>query len=206
MNDLISSKDLVFNDFLHYPDLSIQKNEITFISGDSGCGKSTLLKLFNSTIAPSSGNILYNGEDISNIDKIKLRKEVLLVKQVPFLFKGTIHENFLAFHSFRENTCPSKDSISNFMEICCIPMSLETECDNMSGGERQRLFLSIALSLMPKVLLLDEPSSSLNKELSKKLLTNIIDYSRLNDISLIIISHDRELQEDFSEKTIKLGR
>lgn len=204
MTELISCKKLVFKEFIHYPDINIKKNEVTFISGESGCGKSTFLKLLNGTISPSSGDIFYNGIDISDIDKLKLRREIVLTKQVPFLFNDSIYENFLAFHNFRESTCPSKDLISNYLELCCIPINLDSKCDSMSGGERQRIFLSIALSFMPKVLLLDEPTSALNKDLSNRVLENIISYGKSQNISMIIISHDDELKNNFSENIIRL--
>lgn len=129
---------------------------------------------------------------------------MLLVKQVPYLFKGSIYENFIAFHQIHESSCPSQVEINNYLKLCCISTSLETQCDTMSGGERQRVFLSIALSMLPKVLLLDEPTSALNKELSNDVLNNIIEYSKRQNISLVIISHNMELQSTFAENIIEL--
>lgn len=204
MEHIIETENLCFQDFLRYPDIIIEKNTVTFIKGASGCGKSTLLKLFNGTMSPSIGCVLYGGKDISLLDKIALRRDVLLVKQVPYLFQGSIYQNFVAFHQVHESICPSQSEISNYLELCCISVALETRCDTMSGGERQRVFLSIALSLMPKVLLLDEPTSALNKELSNELLYNIIEHCKQQNVSLVIVSHDLELQSTFAEKIIEL--
>ena len=201
---LITAENLSFQDFLRYPDISIEENAVTFISGASGCGKSTLLKLFNGTISPSTGCVAYGGKDINTLDQIELRREVLLVKQVPYLFQGDIYQNFADFHQIRGSACPSRSEIIGFLELCCMPAPLETQCGTMSGGERQRVFLSIALSMKPKVLLLDEPTSALNRELSKDVLGNIAAYSKKQNISLVIISHDLELQSAFAEQTIEL--
>ncbi len=206
MGQIIAAQDLCFQDFLQYPSIQIEENAVTFISGASGCGKSTLLKLFNGTISPSAGSVMYRGKDISLLNKVELRRSILLVKQVPYLFQGSIYQNFVAFHQVHESLCPIQSDISNFLKLCCIPVALETQCDILSGGERQRVFLSIALSLMPEVLLLDEPTSALNKELSNNVLSNVIAYSKERNMSLIIISHDMEQQSTFAEKIIELRR
>lgn len=206
MEQIISAKNLCFQDFLQYPDINIKENTVTFISGPSGCGKSTLLKLFNGTISPSTGCVMYHGKDISLLNKIELRRDVLLVKQVPYLFQGSIYQNFMYFHQVHESICPSQSEITNYLKLCCIPVTLEMQCNTMSGGEQQRVFLSIALSLMPKVLLLDEPTSALNNELANDVLNNIIEYSKQQKISVLIISHDLKLQSTFAENIIELRR
>lgn len=206
MEPIITAKNLCFKDFLKYPDIIIEENTVTFINGPSGCGKSTLLKLFNGTVSPETGSVVYRGKDISMLDKIELRRAVVLVKQVPYLFQGSIYQNFAAFHQIHESGCPSQAEINNYLKLCHIPAALETRCDTMSGGERQRVFLSIALSLKPEVLLLDEPTSSLDKELSKNVLSSLVEYSKQQNISLVVISHDTGLQADFAEKSIELRR
>ena len=202
---ILAAKNLCFQDFLQYPDISIEENAVTFISGVSGCGKSTLLKLFNGTLSPSAGRVIYRGKDISLLDKIQLRRAVLLVKQTPYLLQESILDNFAAFHQINGSGCPTPSDISYFLKLCCIQSAPETRCDTMSGGERQRVFLSIALSLNPEALLLDEPTSALNRELSNDVLNNIVLHSKQQNISLVIISHDIEQQSAFAERTIELG-
>lgn len=206
MSTIIKTDNLSFNNFLHYPDICINEGEVTFICGASGVGKSTLLKLINATLSPSQGSIIYQDRDINSLDKIMLRREVVLVKQVPYLFRGSIIDNFKMFHEVNGNECPNTETIETYLDLCCISTALDTQCEIMSGGERQRVFLSIALSLQPKVLLLDEPTSALNKELSYQVLENMIQYAHLHHITLIIISHDERLQEKFAQKVIELRR
>lgn len=204
MHPIISTEALSFQKMLHYPDMAIEKNAVTFISGPSGCGKSTLLKLFNATLSPLTGCIRYKGTDISLINKITLRRAVLLVKQTPYLFPGTIYQNFLSYHTIQERACPDKESLRDYLSVCCMSAAWKTECRTLSGGERQRVFLSIALSLRPEVLLLDEPSSALDKELSVRVLDNIVRFAKQNRLTLVIISHDTDLQSSFAEHTITL--
>jgi len=96
--DIISVSQVVFQSIIRYPDIKIAKGKTTFIHGQSGCGKSTLLKLINGTISPDSGEILYNDNNIENIDTIRLRREILLVSQSVYLFTGTIEENFIKYY------------------------------------------------------------------------------------------------------------
>ena len=76
--DIISLSQVVFQSMIRYPDIKIPKGKTTFIHGPSGCDKSTLLKLINGTISPDSGEIVFNGNNIDDIDTIKLRRDIFL--------------------------------------------------------------------------------------------------------------------------------
>ena len=136
MDTIIQTKNLSFMNSISYQDISIPIGITNFLSGKSGSGKSTLLKLINATISPSSGTILYNGTDINNIDTLTLRRELLLASQEPFLFDGTIRQNFDFFYDFRDNVCINEEGMKHFLNICCAPFTLDTLCNNLSGGER----------------------------------------------------------------------
>lgn len=66
--EILTVKDVIFNQNLHYPSIDIFENHTTFLQGPSGCGKSTLLKLFNATLSPDQGVISYKGHDISTLN------------------------------------------------------------------------------------------------------------------------------------------
>lgn len=91
------------------------------------------------------------------------------------------------------------------MDICNIPFTLGDSCDAMSGGERQRVFLAIALSMSPEVLLLDEPSSAMDNSLAHKFMENLIPYCRSCHTTMTIVSHDLELSNIYADKIIHLG-
>ncbi|MCE5201864.1 MAG: ABC transporter ATP-binding protein [Synergistaceae bacterium] len=204
--DIISASQVVFKSMIRYPDIKIAKGKTTFIHGPSGCGKSTLLKLMNGTISPDSGYILYNGNNIDNIDTIELRRDILLVGQSVFLFTGTIEENFKKYYEYRDHDAPSKDAMEKFLKICCADFPLETRCETMSGGERQRVYIAIFLSFMPKVLMLDEPTSALDNISSDAMMKNIKDFSTDNEMTTIIVSHYFPLAEKYGDNIIALER
>lgn len=205
MENILSTKSLIFNELITYRDIQIQKNKANFIVGKSGTGKSTLLRLFNSTLSPSSGNIFYAEKDINEIDTIALRQEVLLISQSVYLFDESIRENFKQFYEYRDLTPPSEEEMKYFLELCCVPFSLDSNCTIMSGGERQRVYIAIFLSLNPRVLMLDEPTSALDKQNSKNVMENILTYCKENEITVIVVSHDSNLTEMFAENIIEIG-
>ena len=201
MGKLFETSNLVFNQ-IEYENIIINKGVATFLIGPSGCGKSTLLRLFNASISPSSGDILYEGQNIRDFDTIKLRREILLAAQEVFLFDSSIKENFIQFYNYRKMEVPGYDKINEFLSIVKLSLTQETLANTMSGGERQRLYLAIFLSLRPKVLLLDEPTSALDKKTGYLMIESIIDYCKTNSITPIIITHDANLANSFSDNTI----
>lgn len=158
--------------------------------------------MFNGTLTQSSGDIFYNNKNILDIETIKLRKEVLLTSQAVFLFDGTIKENFNEFYNYRQTKALSDDKIKLFLDICCLDFSLEKDCNEMSGGEKQRLYIAIYLSFKPKIIMLDEPTSALDEENSHKIIKNILSFSKENEITVLIVSHDKELSKVFADNII----
>jgi len=204
--DIISLSQVVFQSMIRYPDIKIPKGKTTFIHGPSGCGKSTLLKLINGTISPDSGEIVFNGNNIDDIDTIKLRRDILLVSQSVFLFSGTIEENFKKYYEYRDQETPSKEHMEKFLQICRAEFPLETRCETMSGGERQRVYIAIFLSFMPEVLMLDEPTSALDNTSSDIIMSNIKNFSDDNDMTTIVVSHYLPLAQKYGDNIIALER
>lgn len=204
MENIIYASGVRFMDFLDYPEIQIEENSTTFISGKSGCGKSTLLKLFNTTLSPSGGTMLFKGKDIETLDAIEFRKKVLLVSQDIYLFDSTIKENFQFYYECRDEQLIDENKISEALALCCANFPLDTQCSILSGGERQRVFLAICLSFFPEVLLLDEPTSALDSSTAMSVLNNIKNYSKQHGITTIIVCHDKKLIDSFADKIIEL--
>lgn len=204
--DIISASQVVFQSMIRYPNIKIAKGKTTFIHGPSGCGKNTLLKLINGTTSPDSGEIFYKGNNIENIDTIDLRREILLVAQSVFLFTGTIEENFKKYYEYRDRDLPTKETMEKFLKICSAEFPLETRCETMSGGERQRVYIAIFLSFMPDVLMLDEPTSALDNTSSDIMMSNIKNFSKDNEMTTIVVSHYLTLAEKYGDEIIALER
>ncbi|MDU5923471.1 MAG: ABC transporter ATP-binding protein [Finegoldia magna] len=188
-----------------YDDFSIDKNEIVFVVGKSGSGKSTLLKLINNTLQMKSGSIFYKDTNILNIKPVELRRNIIMTSQENFLFDMTIKENFHEFYKLRDLENLTDDEIVKFLKITDFDVDVNLDVEKLSGGEKQRVFLAIALSMRPAVLLLDEPTSALDSNTAFNMMKNIVDYCKHNDITLVVVSHARNLVDEFADKTIDLG-
>ena len=188
-----------------YDDFTINKNEIVFVVGKSGSGKSTLLKLINNTLQMKSGSIFYKDTNILNIKPVELRRNIMMTSQENFLFDMTIKENFHEFYKLRDLENLTDDEIVKFLKIADFDVDVNLDVEKLSGGEKQRVFLAIALSMRPEVLLLDEPTSALDSNTAFDMMKNIVDYCKHNDITLVVVSHARNLVDEFADKTIDLG-
>lgn len=204
--NIFTTENLSFENFLNYGNIKISSEGVSFILGKSGSGKSTLLKLLNATLSPSSGEIYFNERNIKTIDKLELRKNIILTNQRLYLFKGNIKDNFVTYYNYLNRKLPDDFYIENCLNICQIEFSLDKSTENLSGGEKQRIFNAIALSLNPEVLMLDEPTSALDYKTSVKFFNDIILYSKEKNIKLIVITHEDELVENFADEKIFIGK
>jgi len=205
MNELLfKASNLTYKANLTYDSIKIKKGMINFIVGESGSGKSTFLKLLNKSINSISGELLYKGTPIDEYEPIALRREVSLVSVEPFLFDESILENFKTFYSLRELPMPKRDYINYITELCYVNVPLEQNASTLSSGERQRVYISIFLSLCPKVIMLDEPTSALDEKNSHKIIENIIKFCKEKHIDIINVSHDKNIVDEFCENKIEI--
>jgi len=190
--------------------LQFEKNKITSIIGPSGCGKSTLLKSLNALSFEEfnfkySGNIYFNNQDIKEIPKELLRKNIGIVFQQPTCFPFSVHKNLA--YALKYHTNLTKSEIDNIiidnLKITGlydeISENLKISAHKLSGGQQQRLCISRALSINPQVLLLDEPCSALDI-----INTNIIEelLKKLSKIyTIIIVTHNLNQAKRISDKT-----
>lgn len=201
---LFQASNLIYKANLTYDNVRIERNKINFIVGESGSGKSTFLKLLNHSISPVSGELLYNSKAIEEYDPIALRREVSLVSQEAFLFHESILDNFNTLYSLRQLPMPEKDYVSYVTRLCSVNIPLDQNASSLSGGERQRVYISIFLSLCPKVILLDEPTSALDEKNSYKMIKNIISFCKKKNIDIVIVSHDKNIVQEFCQNKIEI--
>lgn len=172
-------------------DLRIADGEHFVLLGPSGSGKSLLLEIIAGFQNPSKGNIFYDGKDLSSIPPFK--RGIGMVFQKPALFQHmTIAENIAyPMTSSGKNRIFIKQKIKSLADQFHISDLLHRKPASLSGGEAQRVSLARTLAMEPKMLLLDEPLSSLDIQLKGRIRRYIKDLNE-NGLTMLHVTHDFE--------------
>lgn len=167
-------------------DFEVQSGQTIAIVGRSGSGKSTLVNLVQGFYHPSSGRILVDGHDICHVSPHSLRSQLGVVPQECFLFSGTILENITLYSN--EFTLEQVIEVAKLAEahafIQDLPLGYQTKVgergSKLSGGQRQRIAIARALLGNPRILILDEATSSLDTESERRFQQNLAHISRVS--------------------------
>ena len=189
--------------------LKIEKGEVISIIGPSGAGKTTLLQLIGTLDKPTSGTILFNGEDLSKMGSNKL--STFRNKHIGFVFQ--FHQLLPEFTALENITIPAliagrkrKEAEAEAMELLRI-MGLEERADHkpseLSGGENQRVAVARALINHPDVILADEPSGSLDSKNKEELHRLFFSLRDKFGQTFIIVTHDEGLAS-YTDRTINM--
>ena len=192
-------------------DLRIERGERVVLLGANGSGKSTLLKLLDGIIAPSGGTMRALGRDVAavadGLDSFRFHREVGLVFQDPDvqLFSATVFDD-VAFGPLQlglpqEEVRACCDEAMRQMEIVHLSDRAPFE---LSGGEKKRAAIASVLSLRPDVLLLDEPTASLDPR-TKWVLVNLIRQLGEGGKTLVTATHELEIVPLIAERVVVLG-
>lgn len=203
LNDSIEFRDVTLGygkkDVLKNLNLTFRRGELTLILGKSGIGKSTIVKGILGIIKPSDGSIYFDGIQQNEYSINTIRNKLGYLTQEPIMFPGSLRDNL----SFRVTSLNEQEVIDDIKQFNLeglftnhkidLNYKFDENSSNISGGQKQRLALMRELIAKPDIIILDEPTSSLDND-SKD---NILKYLNLirNNRTIIIISHDEDLVE-----------
>ncbi len=170
----------------------------TALLGPSGSGKSTLLRLLNRLAEPDAGSVRFHGTDVRELDPLELRRRVGLVPQLPAPVPGSVADN-IRFGPRLEGREVDPEGPVRLAGLD--PSFLERDASRLSVGEQQRVMLARALALEPEVLLLDEPTASLDPSATAAVEEAL---RHLRDVSLVLVTHNRDQAGRLTERTIRL--
>ena len=182
--------------------LSLNKNSLVFIVGESGVGKSSLLRLINGLESPTSGDIYFNGEKLNALNPCLLRRKICLLQQVPVMFPVTVEENLNLSPGAAKISLDEKKEI--FAALGLAENSLSKMATELSIGQAQRVAFARCLMNRPEIMLLDEPTASLDHKNKMRLFKTIMKYTREHKMTVLWVTHDSSLIEEYPFKKFRL--
>jgi putative ABC transport system ATP-binding protein len=184
---------------LHGLDATLPPGGLTVIAGPSGAGKSTLLRLCNRLEVPSAGAVRHRGTDVAERDPLELRREVAMVFQRPVTFAGSVRDNL-----HEADRTLDDDACAELLERAGLGASfLQRDAGELSGGEAQRACLARALATRPRVLLMDEPTSSLDGD-AAAVLERLARGLVADGTPVVWVTHDQEQLRRLADHVLML--
>ena len=209
-NTIFETKDLCYrykgSDKLALKDVNMKINgsKRTALLGANGAGKSTLFFSLNGVFKPESGQVLYEGNEVSydKEDLVRLRSEVVVVLQNPDdqIFSTTVEEDVafgpLSIGLSREET---ENRIENALFTVGMTGYRKRSLQQLSYGQKKRVALAGALAVRPKVMIWDEPTAGLDPQMSKEVM-ELADQLHRNGTSMVISTHDIDLAYSWADE------
>jgi putative ABC transport system ATP-binding protein len=201
---LFESKNLKFNypgqQSVAFPDISLQSGECMLVLGKSGSGKTTFLNLLAGLLMPATGEVKLAGQNLTTMKVQKLDlfrgKEIGIVFQKPHLLAAlNVKENLEMAHFFSKN---KGQNIKQLLGELGLGSKASASVLTLSEGEAQRVSIARALANAPKLILADEPTSSLDDENADKVIQLLQTQAAKIGAALIIVTHDQRVKAHIS--------
>ena len=197
-------------DVLHNVSLFVRAGEMVGLLGPNGSGKTTLIKLSSGVLKPDRGEIGYDGISLKRLKRKSIARQVAVVPQqfnIPFAFtaREVVTLGRTPFiKPFDEDSEIDRQYVSSALEQVGINGLAERRFDELSGGERQKVILAMALSQQPKMLLLDEPILHLDITHQVEILELVRGLNREQKITVIAAMHDLNLAALYFDRLVLL--
>jgi putative ABC transport system ATP-binding protein len=187
-------------------DISINQGEFVAIVGPSGCGKSTLLNLLGGLDQPTKGNVFLDGQDLAQLSEEQLaflrRQKMGFIFQRHDLFPELTARENIEFPLLLGGKLPveRKKRAEDLLTQIGLVDKADHLPDELSGGQQQRIGIARALANDPLILLADEPTGNLDSATSAEIINILIQLTRNQGLTLIMVTHDPEVAEQANRK------
>ena len=203
------SKSFGSHEVLRDIDFTVNKGDVTSIIGASGSGKSTLLRCINLLENPSSGEILYHGENVvrRGFNAAAYRSRVGMVFQSFNLFNNmTVLENCIVgqVKVLKKNREEARQHALYYLEKVGMAPYINAKPRQISGGQKQRVAIARALAMDPEVLLFDEPTSALDPEMVGEVL-NVMQSLAQEGMTMLVVTHEMAFARDVSNRVVYMN-
>lgn len=187
--------------------LKVEHGEVVVIIGPSGSGKSTLLRCINLLEQPTSGRVLIDGNDMTQLKQkqvVKVREKVGMVFQHFYLFPHkTVMEN-LIYAPMKVKGLSKEEAVTkaeHLLEQVGLLEKQDQYPSKLSGGQKQRVAIARALAMEPEYMLFDEPTSALDPEMVKEVL-DVIESLAKSGMTMIIVTHEMGFAKHVADKVV----
>lgn len=188
--------------------LNVKHGEILGILGPNGTGKTTFIKCINNILKPDCGEVLFNGKNLSNMEQQEIAKIIAYVPQyVSSFFNVNVIDTVMMGrlpYAGRKYSTEDEKIVFEILRKMNLEKFAFRNIKEMSGGERQRVFIARAMAQQPKVIILDEPTSSLDLHNQLFILHTVAELATENNIAIIMTIHDLNLASMFCDKILML--
>ena len=204
------SKSFGSHEVLRDIDFTVEKGDVTSIIGASGSGKSTLLRCVNLLETPTSGEILYPGQNVAGrgANAAAYRSHVGMVFQSFNLFNNmTVLENCMVgqIKVLKKNKDEARAQAMNYLEKVGMAPYINAKPRQISGGQKQRVAIARALAMDPEVLLFDEPTSALDPEMVGEVL-NVMQALAQEGMTMLVVTHEMAFARDVSSHVVYMNQ
>ena len=204
------SKSFGNHEILRDIDFNVYKGDVTSIIGMSGSGKSTLLRCINLLETPTSGDIIFNGENITSgaMSPTTYRAKVGMVFQSFNLFANmTVLENCMAgqIKVLKKSKDEARACALHYLDQVGMAPYINAKPRQISGGQKQRVAIARALAMSPEVLLFDEPTSALDPEMVGEVLS-VMKKLANDGMTMLVVTHEMAFAHDISSKVVFMNK
>ncbi len=207
INNLVKSYENGHIKALNGIDLTIKEGEFVSIIGPSGSGKSTLLNMLGALDLPDSGSINVAGYDLLSNKKLNefRAQKIGFVFQLHNLIPNlSVVENIeIPMFTSKLSNDEMRTRALDLLDVVGLREKASQKPSKLSGGERQRVAIARALANNPSIILADEPTGSLDSKTSTKILKQLIDLHKTQNVTLIIVTHDMDVAK-LADRTIEV--
>ena len=203
------SKSFGTHEVLRYIDFDVKKGDVISIIGASGSGKSTLLRCVNLLETPTSGDILYHGENVTgkSVNAAKYRSHVGMVFQSFNLFNNmTVLKNCMVgqMKVLGRSKAEAEQQAMRYLEKVGMAPYIHAKPRQLSGGQKQRVAIARALAMQPEVLLFDEPTSALDPQMVGEVLAVMRQLAK-EGLTMIVVTHEMAFARDVSSHVVYMA-
>lgn len=181
--------------------LQVEDGEIVSILGPSGCGKTTLLNLILGIVNADGGEIIYNGENLTNTPMEK--RGFNIVFQDYALFPNLNVRQNITYGLKNRPGVSSEAEVEDLIDLLGLREHLDKRIDQLSGGQKQRTALARTMVMKPRILLLDEPLSALDGVIKESIKDRIKTIAKEYHLTTIIVTHDPEEALTLSDRVCR---